>query len=153
MKFGIISFFAIVVFSMSVLCNVVIAQVKLTDVTKTSGIALSTSAPTVPEGSSVTIDSSCPPLPNFNLSATPSLFNATTDIAFDLLQPGVIALRIYDITGRLVRTLASGSVGGGWHHYTWNGTSDSGTFLASGFYTCIASGMVKADFVKIELLR
>jgi len=98
-------------------------------------------------------DSSCPPLPNFNLSATPSLFSASTDIAFYIAAPGVMALHIYDITGRLVRTLTAGSIGGGWHHYSWNGAADNGSLLASGFYTCIASGMGKADFVKIELVR
>lgn len=101
----------------------------------------------------VQADSSCPPIPNFNLAATPSLFATSTDISFELPSAGSITVRIYDITGRLVRTIASDYLDSGWHHYRWKGTSDGGSPLPSGYYTCIASGMGKADFVKIDLVR
>lgn len=98
-------------------------------------------------------DSVCPPIPNFNLSAKPPLFSSSTDISFELPSAGIIAVRIYDINGNLVRTIVNSSLDSGWHHYGWNGTSDTGSLLASGYYTCIASGMGKSDFVKIDLVR
>jgi hypothetical protein len=101
----------------------------------------------------VPTDSSCPPIPNFNLSAKPPLFASSTDISFELPSAGIIAVRIYDISGRLVRTIVNSSLDSGWHHYRWNGTSDNGSPLPSGFYTCIASGMGKADFTKIDLVH
>ncbi|MFI5264018.1 MAG: FlgD immunoglobulin-like domain containing protein, partial [Candidatus Kapaibacterium sp.] len=103
--------------------------------------------------SSVLLDTSCSPLPNFNLSAKPPLFAVNTDISVQLSQAGELAIRIYDLTGRLVRNLATESLAAGIHHFTWNGTSDNGSLLPSGFYTCIASGMGKADFVKLDLVR
>jgi hypothetical protein len=101
----------------------------------------------------VQADSSCPPIPNFNLAAKPPLFSTSTDISIQLPSAGEIAIRIFDITGRLVRTIVSENLASGTHHFTWNGTSDNGSTLPSGFYTCIASGMGKADFVKIDLVR
>ncbi|MDP4219126.1 MAG: FlgD immunoglobulin-like domain containing protein [Bacteroidota bacterium] len=98
-------------------------------------------------------DSACPPIPNFNLSAKPPLFSTSTDISFELPSAGVMSVHIYDLTGRLVRTIVSGSLDSGWHHFRWNGSSDNGTLLPSGYYTCIAAGMGKADFVKIDLVR
>ncbi len=98
-------------------------------------------------------DSVCPPIPNFNLSAKPPLFSSTTDISFNLPAAGLITVHIFDLNGRLVRTIVNSSLDSGWHHYQWNGTSDNGSPLPSGFYTCIASGMGKADFAKIDLVR
>ena len=101
----------------------------------------------------VQADSSCPPIPNFNLAAKPPLFSTNTDISIQLPSAGGIAIRIFDITGRLVRTIVSENLASGTHHFPWNGSSDNGSLLPSGFYTCIASGMGKADFVKIDLVR
>ena len=98
-------------------------------------------------------DSTCPIVPNFNLSAKPPLFSVTTDISLELPSSGVISLRIYDFDGRLVRTIASGSLDSGWHHFSWNGTSDSGMLLPSGIYTCIASGLGRSDYAKIDFVR
>ncbi len=101
----------------------------------------------------IQVDSSCPPIPYFNLSAIPPLFTSNTDISVQMPSAGVIAIRIFDITGHLDRTIENGSLAAGIHHFTWNGTSDNGSLLPSGFYSCIASGMGKADFVKIDLVR
>ncbi len=102
---------------------------------------------------SVQVDSSCPPLPNFNLTALPPLFSTTTAISVNLPSSENIAIRIYDFGGRLVRTIVNGNLPTGFSHFRWNGNSDNGSLLPSGFYTCIASGMGKADFVKIDLVR
>ncbi len=102
---------------------------------------------------SIQADSTCPPIPNFNLTAVPPLFSTNTDISVNLPSAEDITIRIYDFIGRLVRTIVSGNLTTGFHHFIWNGTSDNGSLLPSGFYTCIASGMGKADFVKIDLVR
>ena len=102
---------------------------------------------------SVQIDSSCPPLPNFNLTAIPPLFTTGTQISVQLPTSENVAIRIYDFVGRLVKTIVSGNLPAGFSHFTWNGTSDNGSLLPSGFYTCTASGAGRADFVKIDLVR
>jgi len=74
-------------------------------------------------------------------------------ISIKLIMVEDITIRIYDIAGRLVRTIVSTGLTIGVHRYFWNGTSDDGSLLPSGFYTCIASGMGHADFVKLDLVR
>ena len=46
-----------------------------------------------------------------------------------------VDLRIYDVTGRLVRTLLDGEQrDAGYHLEMWNGTNDGGRRVASGIY-------------------
>lgn len=59
----------------------------------------------------------------------PNPFNATTAISFEARQAGNISLNIYDVTGRLVKTLLDGPVTGGEHKLSFDGSG-----LASGVY-------------------
>jgi flagellar hook assembly protein FlgD len=43
-------------------------------------------------------------------------------------------LEIYDLTGRLVRTLLSGEVAAGNHSVLWDGRNERGTSVGSGVY-------------------
>src|SRR5262249_37751615 len=64
----------------------------------------------------------------------PNPFNPTTTIAFDLAREGAVQLRIVDVRGRVLRTLAQGSWPAGRHVRSWNGTDDAGTRMPSGVY-------------------
>jgi len=64
----------------------------------------------------------------------PNPFNPVTSIRFDLPARQLIDLSIYDGSGRLVRTVASGSMGAGTHELTWDGRSLNGGVSASGVY-------------------
>jgi flagellar hook assembly protein FlgD len=50
------------------------------------------------------------------------------------VRTGYASLRIYDVSGRLVRTLVDGSLGKGVHELLWDGRDDNGDILASGVY-------------------
>jgi hypothetical protein len=66
---------------------------------------------------------------------TPNPFNPVTTIHFDLAREGHVSLHIYDVAGRLVRTLVDESLTAGFdHRATWNGLDDAGTHVASGVY-------------------
>ncbi|MEJ2537622.1 MAG: FlgD immunoglobulin-like domain containing protein, partial [Calditrichia bacterium] len=43
-------------------------------------------------------------------------------------------LIVYDLLGRKVKTIASGTMSSGVHHVLWNGTDDFGYPVASGVY-------------------
>jgi flagellar hook assembly protein FlgD len=43
-------------------------------------------------------------------------------------------LRVFDVSGRLVRTLVSGLQDAGQHEVTWNGIGEGGHRLPSGVY-------------------
>ncbi len=48
--------------------------------------------------------------------------------------PVAVTLRVYDLRGRLVRTVLAEERAAGRHEVRWNGRSDSGTPLPSGVY-------------------
>ena len=65
----------------------------------------------------------------------PNPFNPQTTISFDLPKQTVVGLRIYDVSGRLVRTLLDGEViDQGRRDATWNGRDDTGKQVAAGVY-------------------
>jgi hypothetical protein len=67
-------------------------------------------------------------------SSIPNPFNATTSIRFYVPAPGDVSLRIYDPTGRLVRTLIQAPHPAGTYAITWDGTNQSGVAVAGGVY-------------------
>ena len=65
----------------------------------------------------------------------PNPFNPSTKIAFETPVSGAVDLEIFDVRGRLVRTLLAGqSLSSGHHEYTWNGIGDNRAPVASGVY-------------------
>ena len=68
------------------------------------------------------------------LTAYPNPFNASTTIAFNLPKRSHVQLNIFDINGRLVRTLIDESMNVGQHKVIWNGNDDKGCPVASGLY-------------------
>ena len=66
--------------------------------------------------------------------ASPHPSDRPLRLSYMLPLPGPVSLRIFDIGGRAVRTLASGDAGAGAHAVEWDGRDDTGTTLASGTY-------------------
>jgi hypothetical protein len=64
----------------------------------------------------------------------PNPFSPRTTIRFSLAEKGPAELRIYDVNGRLVRTLADGMLEAGPHQMVWDGTDDAGRVVAKGVY-------------------
>lgn len=76
----------------------------------------------------------------------PNPFNPQTTIRFALPRTETVHLRIFDLSGRLVKTLIDGrSVPSGWHSVSWNGRDENSRLVASGvFFYSIEAG----DFVE-----
>jgi hypothetical protein len=64
----------------------------------------------------------------------PNPFNPVTRIGFSTAGDGPVSLRIYDIAGRLVRTLVNDFRPAGTYREIWDGHDDSGARVASGIY-------------------
>lgn len=71
------------------------------------------------------------------LRASPNPFNPRTTIAFSLPAGGRARVRIHDLAGRVVRTLADRTFADGVHTVTWDGRGDRGNAAASGVYLVI----------------
>jgi hypothetical protein len=65
---------------------------------------------------------------------TPNPFNPQTKIAFALDRNGPVQLAIYDLQGRVVRTLVSEPMLAGEHTLVWDGRDDANQQAASGTY-------------------
>ncbi len=67
----------------------------------------------------------------------PNPFGTRTSIGFDLARRDRVSLGIYDVTGRLVRSLVDGGVlESGTHQLEWNGHDDGGALVSPGLYFC-----------------
>ena len=65
----------------------------------------------------------------------PNPFRADADIEFALAAPGAVDLRVYDVTGREVRTLVHGDrLPAGVQHARWDGRSGDGRVVNAGIY-------------------
>ena len=82
------------------------------------------------------IDEATNPLPaTMDLSQNyPNPFNPMTQIKFQLSEAAAVELSVYDMQGRLVRTLIDEIYGPGVHNVVWNGRDSYGQPVASGQY-------------------
>ena len=64
----------------------------------------------------------------------PNPFNPTTTIAFTIPKNSQVYLGIYDITGKLIKTLIDAPIEAGYHTVVWDGTDDNGRSVSSGVY-------------------
>lgn len=73
----------------------------------------------------------------------PNPFNPRTEIRFSIPERGSVQLRVFDAAGRVVATLADGTLSAGEHRVVWAGRTDSGAAVASGvyFYRLEAAGL------------
>jgi hypothetical protein len=101
------------------------------------------------------IDSDPTPAPaNFLASNYPNPFNPVTIIRYGIKERSRVSLRIYDVAGRLVRTLVDEVQEPGVEYSVkWHGLNDSGRHVSSGVYFCrlIAGGYTESR--KMVLLR
>jgi chitodextrinase len=72
---------------------------------------------------------------NFELGQNyPNPFNPSTHISFGLPKQQHISIKIYDLRGAMVRTLASGTFSAGSHQLSWDGRNDNGQIAGAGTY-------------------
>ena len=65
----------------------------------------------------------------------PNPFHPATTIRFDLPRQARVSLRVYDVAGRMVRSLVDGAtLEAGRHEAAWNGRSESGSAVSAGLY-------------------
>jgi len=64
----------------------------------------------------------------------PNPCNPTTTIEFSLAKPGLVSLKVFDLRGSLVRSLANGAHVAGRFVVEWRGRNSQGAPVASGVY-------------------
>jgi hypothetical protein len=93
-------------------------------------------------------------IPHLVLHQTrPNPITSSAEILYQVPVKGEVSLTVYDISGSLVKTLASGIVDAGEHRVTWDGKDARGKETSSGlyFYRLIAGDLTSTR--KLVLLR
>ncbi len=83
----------------------------------------------------------------------PNPFNAATCINYQLAQPALVTLKVYNLSGQLIRTLAKENKPAGWYSVRWDGRDSSGRAVASGIYFYHISAGEFSNVHKLLLLK
>ena len=69
------------------------------------------------------------------VGSTPNPFRSLTNIVFGLpVEGGVVEVNVFDIQGRLVKSIATPRLNGGFHRVTWDGRDEAGRLVSPGAY-------------------
>lgn len=80
-------------------------------------------------------DGAAPIIEEYRLSQNyPNPFNPETTIRFNVPKSVDLTLKVYDLLGRLVKTLHEGRIAAGEHEVVWDGTNDLGQEVSTGIY-------------------
>ncbi len=95
-----------------------------------------------------------PPAPGrIAVACWPNPCNPRTTVSYSVPREGFVAVRVHDMAGRLVRTLASGEHMAGPHRVPWDGRDDGCRCLASGVYLVRVVGGGETASAKVVLPR
>jgi hypothetical protein len=87
------------------------------------------------------------------LSSAPNPFSTATTIRLDLTRSGMTRLSIYDVGGRLVRTLENAWLPAGQYTLAWDGADDHGDAVRPGVYLSqlkIADTVLSKRLVRVD---
>jgi len=87
------------------------------------------------------------------LAAYPNPFNPETTIRYELASRVHVSLRVYDVSGAVVRTLVSGDKPAGSYSLTWSGRDDHGSAVGSGVYFYRITAGDFSDVRKMTLVK
>ena len=95
-----------------------------------------------------------PPVPSARLDQNePNPFNPSTTIRYTVARSEKVHLAVYDIAGRLVRTLWSGPRDAGHHELRWDGRNEAGAPSATGIYFARLTGGDLVQSCKLALVH
>ena len=82
----------------------------------------------------------------------PNPFNPTTQIQYDMPEQATISLKVYNILGQEVMSLANGVQPAGHHTATWDGRNNFGSQVSTGvyFYRFEATGVSGQTFATLK---
>jgi hypothetical protein len=85
--------------------------------------------------------------------AYPNPFSGSITVNYQLAEPGRVSLKIYNVAGQLVKTLAEGQALPGYYSRTWDGRDNAGRRISSGVYIVrleSGQGLATRKLVKIK---
>lgn len=96
-------------------------------------------------------------LTRFVLSGYPNPSRAAAGVRYGLPRAANVNLGVFDLSGRLVRTLVQARTAPGWHELRWDGNDAAGRRAAAGVYflrlNATDAGQVRQLVQKLEIIR
>lgn len=83
----------------------------------------------------------------------PNPFNPSTSIPFQMKEAGFVSLKVYDMSGSLVKTLAADFRDAGSYEVIWNGLNNDGQQVASGQYILQMSAPSYSNTLQMTFLK
>jgi hypothetical protein len=91
---------------------------------------------------------------SFGIKAKGSnLFSNKLDIEYGIVHSGKVEIKIYNTTGRKIKTLMSAMKKAGYHRISWNGKDSSGKNLVNGIYFITIKSAGKIKNTKVMLIK
>lgn len=87
------------------------------------------------------------------LPCAPNPFNPRTTLRFELPSAGPVRLDVYDVAGRLVRSLVDETRAAGSHEVDWDGRDEAGNEVGSGVYLARLEFAGSSRVTRMGLLR
>jgi len=88
-----------------------------------------------------------------SIGAWPNPFNPLTTISFETTTSSAVKLLIFDVRGRLVKTLCDQHLEAGLHNRSWDGSDRSGQKAASGLYFAMVSVGEQKQAIRLVLVN
>ena len=85
--------------------------------------------------------------------AYPNPFNSSTGIRFSISRPALVKMKIFSVSGQLVRILANSKFSAGQHLLSWDGKNSAGKDVSSGQYICKFIMKDEIQYQKLMLVR
>ena len=83
----------------------------------------------------------------------PNPFNPTTTIGYNLKENATVKLTVYDVLGRVVKTLVNGRQTAGYRTVQWDGRNENGEQVKSGVYVYVLEANGFRDMKKMILVK
>lgn len=87
------------------------------------------------------------------LQNAPNPFNPVTKIRFSIAKPGRVELRIYNVRGEFVKSLASGRYDAGSHEASWDGSTPRGPAPSGIYFAKVTASDEKGVELAFDVLK
>ena len=88
-----------------------------------------------------------------SLNSYPNPFNPVTTLRYDLPEDALVNITIYDMMGRIVKTLINDQQTAGYRSTQWNATNDAGSPVSAGIYLYMIQAGEFRQTKKMVLLK
>jgi hypothetical protein len=90
---------------------------------------------------------------NVLLKGYPNPFSQSTTISFSLPQSKNVSLKIFDVEGRLIRTLANDVMSAGEHELTWDAQDEQGNAVSAKVYLLQFSTSENSETIRLSIMK